>query len=105
MARAVRFIDYTIAMFVLAMKDFSQFQQVERDAIDVIDHIKEERPETLNETKLARTIGFSGLRNGERRRAVFEELETHGWLRRVESARGRGRPRGDWIVNPKALEI
>jgi hypothetical protein len=71
----------------------------ERNARTLALWIMQTRPERVNVSAIRDTARLSGLRESDAVKAACRFLAEAGWL--VEPPRRPGRPRGDWLVNPR----
>jgi Protein of unknown function (DUF3987) len=105
-ARAVRYIRYASDMLERVLGGLA-VGRADRDAAQIARHIAAAGPcaslNPLNERDLYQKRGFAWARDARRRAAALAVLKDVGWLRAAE-ADGRGRPRGDWSVNPRIWE-
>ena len=74
----------------------------ERDARSLAKWLvaQEPIPQTLNERQLIRAPGGPGIKDPARLLAALQLLADEGWLRPPGKSGKRGRPSGDWTVNP-----
>jgi hypothetical protein len=108
--RASRYIDYAAAMLERMIGGLA-VGRAEADAAQIARHvlaISQGAPqhaslEPLNERELYQQCGFAWVRDSERRAAAFAVLQKADWVK-ASQAEGKGRPRGDWEVNPRILE-
>lgn len=75
--------------------------ELDRDAARIARFVLEQRAKSINERDLYRTAGFRDMRDPGRRAAALRGLERAGFVKRVVVPAAEGRPRGDWLVNPK----
>jgi uncharacterized protein DUF3987 len=72
-----------------------------RDAARIARFVLEQRAKAINERDLYQKAGFHELRDPARRKTAFRELKQAGWLKQVVVPPANGRPRVDYLVNPK----
>jgi hypothetical protein len=108
--RAGGFIDYAADMLERVIGGLA-ISQAETDAAQIARYLlpiakgapPHARLKPLNERKLYQRRGFTWARNAKRREGAFAVLGRDGWLRPQQNE-GQGRPRGDWLVNPRIRE-
>jgi hypothetical protein len=108
--RASRYIDYAAAMLERVIGGLA-IGRAEADAAQIARHVltiaqgspQDTRLKVLNERELYQQCGFAWARAAKRRAEAFAVLQKAGWVRASEGD-GKGRPRGDWEVNPRILE-
>jgi hypothetical protein len=99
MAHSGEFLEYAAAMLDRALAGLL-VETADADAAMIGHLLVKERPHMVNERALYRRPGLHFLRTRDRRVAAFKVLESAGFVRpKVE--RGPGRPRGEWLVNPR----
>ena len=110
--RAGGFIDYAAAMFERVIAGLA-VTRAQADAAQIARHIwasVQAAPQRnmclrpLNERTLYQTRGFSWARDSKRRTEAFAVMRDAGWVRPAQTD-GKGRPPGDWKVNPRILEV
>jgi hypothetical protein len=75
--------------------------EVDRLAATLARWILRERPEVVNARDLRRKARLPGLREAEKVKLALGALVEADWLRPPLQTGDRGRPRGDYAVNPK----
>jgi hypothetical protein len=85
-------------MFEHVLGDLA-YTEAHRDAAQIARHIRDQGLRVLSERELYRLRGFRHLRDPERRKVAFSELEAAGWIRKNVGVKN-GRPRSDWQVHP-----
>jgi hypothetical protein len=103
MARAASYLDYAADMLDRVTAGLA-LTKSEADAAMIAQHLLATCPTRLNERDLYQTKGFTWTRDAKRRASALAELERAGWIRRP-AAGGHGRPRGDWEVSPRLMEV
>lgn len=98
-AYAGAYLAYAEKMFERSISGLGISRQ-ETDAALIARHILKSAITHLNERQLYQTQGFAHLRDTPRRKEAFTALERMGWIMPA-SKETKGRPRGDWKVNPK----
>ncbi len=101
-AHAGAYDDYLGDMFERVMAGL-QIDSVESDAAKVGRVLVREKLEKINERALYQRAGFSFLRDKDCRRRTFQALAEASFIRPA-AAVGKGRPPGDWDVNPRLKE-
>ena len=96
--RAWRYLSYCEEMFEHVLGDLAH-TEAHRDAAQIARHIRDQRVRVVNERTLYRERGFRHLRDNDRRKAAFLELESAGWIRKNVGFKN-GRPRSDWQAHP-----
>jgi hypothetical protein len=76
----------------------------ERDARQLARWIVETKPKTVNVSDIRDEARLPGLRDTNAVKAACRFLSEAHWLTEVEHV-GRGRPRGDYAVNPKLWDV
>jgi hypothetical protein len=102
-AHAAAYLSYAESMFERAISGLGITQQ-ENDAALIARHIIKAGLTCLNERRLYQTQGFAHLRHTQRRKDALAVLERMGWLMPA-SKETKGRPRGDWLVNPRLTDV
>jgi hypothetical protein len=99
MARAGRYLDYACKMFDRVTAGLA-IEPAEADAAVIARGILDTAPapKMLNERELYQRSAW--LRDRVRRNDALSILAEAGWIR-LAAVAGKGRPRGDWEVNPK----
>ncbi len=99
MMRAGRYLDYAGKMFDRVTAGLA-IEPAEANAAVIARGILDTTPapEKLNERELYQRSAW--LRDRVRRNDALSVLAEAGWIRHASTA-GKGRPRGDWEVNPK----
>jgi len=108
--RAGGFVDYAAAMFERVTAGLA-ITRAQGDAAQIARHVlaiaqavpPNVRLKSLNERSLYQQRGFAWARDFTRRADAFAVLRDASWSRPLQ-ADGRGRPRGDWEVNPRIRE-
>jgi hypothetical protein len=75
--------------------------QEERNARTLAGWLMEHRPERINVSMIRDEARLHGLRETDAVKKACKFLEDARWLRVAPLAGNRGRPRGDYLVNPK----
>jgi hypothetical protein len=105
--RAGGFIDYAAAMFERMITGLA-IGRAEADAAQIARHVlanaRAAPLKPLNERSLYQRAGFSWARDAERRGEALAVMSEAAWLRRPQ-ADGHRRPRGDWQINPRLVEV
>ena len=81
MKRAWRYLAYCEEMFEHVLGDLAQ-TEAHRDAAQIARYLRDQGMRVVNERTLYRERGFHHLRNPDRRKAAFLELEAAGWIRK-----------------------
>jgi hypothetical protein len=76
----------------------------ERQARTLAGWIIGTRPERLNVSEIRDEARLQGLRESDPVKAACRFLAEAGWLRELPRSGTAGRPRGDWVVNPRLWE-
>jgi hypothetical protein len=98
--RAELYLQYCQLMFEAVLGELA-FTEAQRDAAALARFIHDAKLIRINERKIYQQRGFHHLRNPERRKAAFAELEVAGWIRKANAPAAKGgRPTNDWEVNP-----
>ena len=99
-ARRTLYLQYCQLMFEAVLGELA-FTEAQRDAAALARFIHDAKLIRINERKIYQQRGFHHLRNPERRKAAFAELEVAGWIRKANAPAAKGgRPTNDWEVNP-----
>lgn len=98
-AYAGAYLAYAEKMFERSISGLGISRQ-ETDAALIARYVLKSTTTHLNERQLYQTQGFAHLRDTARRKEAFSTLERMGWIMPA-SKETKGRPRGDWKVNPK----
>jgi hypothetical protein len=91
---------YFMPMAVRVLGDAS-IPEDERNARTLAVWIMQTRPERVNVSAIRDTARLSGLRESDAVKAACRYLAEAGWLAEPPRQPGPGRPRGDWLVNPR----
>lgn len=102
MARAGGYLDYAALMLDRVTAGLA-VGPVEADTAVIAQHIVRRRGASLNERLLYQSQGMAWLRDARRRGDALRELADNDWIRPA-AAGSKGRPRGDWDVNPRIWE-
>jgi hypothetical protein len=110
LARAGAFLDYAAEMLERVLGGLA-VGRAEVDAAQIARHVlaiawtaaSHAQLEPLNERSLYQQRGFGWARVSKRRQEAFKILTEAGWIRQAQTD-VKGRPRGDWSVNPRILE-
>ena len=76
----------------------------ERNMRTLANWIVQQRPERVNVSLIRDTARLSGLRESDSIKQACRNLEEAGWLRAAPFTGQAGRPRGDYLVNPRLWE-
>ena len=98
-AYAGDYLAYAEKMFERSISGLGISRQ-ETDAALIARHIVKYSLTEINERQLYQAQGFAHLRDTPRRKEAFAALERMGWIMPA-SKESRGRPRGNWLVNPR----
>jgi len=101
--RAGEYLDYAGAMLDRVTAGLV-IGQAEADAAHIGRHLLARRAGHINERELYQTAGFRWARDTKRRMPALHRLEHAHWIRRP-GAGSYGRPRGDWDVSPRLMEV
>ena len=64
-----------------------------------------QRPERINVSLIRDAARLTGLRESDPIKQASRALEEAGWLRAAPFTGQAGRPRGDYLVNPRLWEM
>ena len=73
----------------------------ERNARTLAAWLIETKPETVNVSAIRDGARLPGLRDSDAVKAAVQFLAEAHWLTKAPGTGAAGRPRGDWVVNPK----
>ena len=102
--RAELYLQYCDLMLERVLGELA-YSEAQRDAAALAQYISETKPTRINERDFYRQRGFHHLRDRDRRKAAFAELEAAGWVRKANAAPKGGRPSSGWEVHPLARTI
>ena len=102
--RAELYLQYCDLMFERVLSELA-YSDAQRDAAALAQYISKTKLTHIKERDLYRQRGFHHLRDRDRRKAAFAELEAGGWVRRANASPNGGRPSSDWEVHPLARTI
>jgi len=102
-AYAGDYLAYAEKMFERSISGLGISRQ-ETDAALIARHIIKLSLTEINERQLYQAQGFAHLRDTPRRKEAFAALERMGWIMPA-SKESRGRPRGNWLVNPRLTPV
>jgi hypothetical protein len=76
----------------------------ERNARTLAGWLMDRRPDRINVSMIRDEARLDNLRETDPVKQACKFLQDAGWLRDAPLTGGRGRPRGDYVVNPKLWE-
>jgi hypothetical protein len=94
---------YFLPMAARVLGDAS-IPTAERNARTLAGWIVETKPQSVNVSDIRDNARLPGLRDSDAVKAAVQFLAEANWLERAPTTGNAGRPRGDWLVNPRIWE-